>query len=134
VVIDSTVTFSDPRLRRAYGRVVRTHAGRGTFRLVVPEVVVQESVNKLRTRSKAAYEQMKKASVEIDRLGLPRVIPDATEQAANVAEYEEDLRRACSDQGAKSDQSQGSRTTTWFSKRSPRPSPLGRKAQATEMH
>jgi PIN domain len=99
VVIDSTVVYSDPRLRRAYARVVRSQAARGTFKLVVPEVVVQESVNKLRTRSEEAYEGMKKHADEIARLGLPPVVPDGDTRKANVTAYEEELRRVASNKG-----------------------------------
>jgi hypothetical protein len=99
VVIDSTVIYSDPRLRRAYARVVRIHAARGTFKLVVPEVVVQESVNKFRTRSDTAYERMSKQAEEIERLGLPPVVPDDDTREADVAAYEEYLRNSCGSTG-----------------------------------
>jgi hypothetical protein len=99
VVVDSTVIYTDPRLSRAHFRVVRLHAQLGAFRLIVPEVVVREAVEKFRVRQDDAYELMRKASLELGRLGLPSPIASPYKRRLDVEAYEEHLRTISSAAG-----------------------------------
>src|SRR4051794_38419485 len=102
VVIDASIIYSDPRLRRAHFRLVRQHAADGSFELVVPEVVVREAIAKLRQRAEAAYLKMASPGEDLARLGLPTGIPDTQTQAEHVEAYERELRRPATRGGAAS--------------------------------
>src|SRR5689334_21851762 len=101
VIVDSTVIYSDPRLRRAHFRLIRQHAADGAFQLIVPEVVVREVVAKFSERAEAAYAKMESPAEELTRLGLATGIPDEATRDRQVESYEAELRAACGARGSR---------------------------------
>jgi hypothetical protein len=101
VVTDSTVIYSDPRLRRAYFRLIRKHAAAGRFQIAVPEIVVQECAKKFEVRSEDAYSRMQKHAAVIETLGLPTVIPDEATREAAVRDYESEFRQTLAEPGCR---------------------------------
>jgi hypothetical protein len=95
VVLDSNVLFNDFYLNRLYLRLIREQGKGGAFVLVVPEVVILETINLYREELEAAVERIEeksqKARDRLDHLKVDFALPEVDVRAA-VDGYEAFLR------------------------------------------